>query len=114
LHNSLVTVKTLNETIFARGDFILKTKMFHKKKHNKAGLTLLILTAIGGACALAATQLQKKRKHLCKEQAKTTRITFKTAQRPIAAGCQKMGQNEIVPGKTDIGSNSSEWERGIS
>lgn len=92
----------------------MKAIQIHKKKRNKAGVLFLVLTAVGGACALVATHLQKKRKQYGKEHHNKAKVTFKTAQRPIAAGCQKMGQNEVIPGKTDIGCTSSEWERGIS
>lgn len=92
----------------------MKTKLFKKKKSNKVCITLLILTAVGGACALAATHLKKQRAALCAKMSSSANVKVKTGERPLASGCQKMGQNETIPGKTDISANSSEWERGVS
>ena len=92
----------------------MKSKLLPRKQTNKTCVTLLVFAAVGGACALIAFHLKKQRVLLCSKQKGGASITCKTGARPVSVGCQHLGQNEAVPGKTDMGANSSEWERGIS
>ena len=91
----------------------MKTKLIKKKKSKTVGIVLLTLSAITGACVLCANSLRNKRKKLLKK-ADTVNKSFTPSKETVAGGCEKMGQNEAIPGKTNINSTSPEWERGVS
>ena len=88
----------------------MKTPLIIRKKPNKTCAALLILSAVGGTCALIAFHLKKQRLLICKD----TKRSATAPQRSASAGCQHVGQNAYSPPRTDINANSPEWERNIS